>query len=175
MCIRDSNDVDRLRPLYAAKSLFDAAVRSAGMTDESLVDPVVERVAKTHAIPTRTTAVRLAIADPKATLKKLNAIQLGDQDCLVQTMDRLEQDLATMVVRANAWADGNVDQLKALPFIDQKDVSYTHLDVYKRPVWVSCSMPRSAQRSHSGSIGRSVISGPTCSICTCPTRQRSGR
>lgn len=115
------NDVDRLRPLYAAKSLFDAAVRSAGMTDESLVDPVVERVAKTHAIPTRTTAVRLAIADPKATLKKLNAIQLGDQDCLVQTMDRLEQDLATMVVRANAWADGNVDQLKALPFIDQKE------------------------------------------------------
>lgn len=115
------NDVDRLRPLYAAKSLFDAAVRSAGMTDESLVDPVVERVAKTHAIPIRATAVRLAIADPRATLRELNATQLGDHDCLIQTMDRLELDLATMVVRANAWADGNLDQLIALPFIDQKE------------------------------------------------------
>lgn len=114
------NEVDRLRPLYAAKSLFDAAVRSADMTDESLVDPVVERVAKTHGIPIRTTAVRLTISDPKVVLEKINATQFSDQDCLIQTMDRLEQDLTTMVVRANAWADGNLDQLKSLPFIDQK-------------------------------------------------------
>lgn len=118
--LANDKGVDRLRPLYAAKSLFDAAVRNAGMTDESLVEPVVERVAKTHAIPVRVTAVRLTIVDPKATLEKLSATQLSDQDCLIQTMDRLEQDLATMVVRANAWADGNLDQLKALPFIDQK-------------------------------------------------------
>lgn len=118
--LADDDDVDELRPLHAAKALFDAAVRDAGMTDESLVDPVVKRVAKANDIPIRSTLLRLTIADPKAALKQLNATQLGDQDCLVQTMDRLDTDLSTMVVRANAWAEGDIGQLRALPFVDQK-------------------------------------------------------
>lgn len=113
-------DVDRLRPLYAAKELYDAAVRAVGMTEGDIVSPVVERVAKAHGIPTRSTTVRLVIKDPKATLKQLEGAGLGDVDCMVQTLDRLNSDLSMMVRRANAWADGDVVQLRAMPFVDQK-------------------------------------------------------
>ena len=90
------------------------------MTNESLVEPVVKRVARANDIPVWNTTVRLALTDPKATLRQLVAVQLGDEDCLVQTMDRLDTDLATIAVRANAWADGDLAQLRALPFVDQK-------------------------------------------------------
>ncbi|WP_374602038.1 TraB/GumN family protein [Arenimonas sp.] len=112
--------VDKLRPLHAARELFDAAVRDAGMTDKSLVDPVVKRVAKANDIPIQSTSLRLTIEDPKETLRQFNAIELGDEQCLVQTMDRLQDDLSTMVVRANAWANGELDVLRALPYVDQK-------------------------------------------------------
>lgn len=118
--LQGNRKVDKLRPLHAAKELFDAAVRDTGMTDKSLVDPVVKRVARANDIPIESTALRLTIEDPKETLRQLNATELGDEECLVQTMDRLEGDLSTMVVRANAWANGEVDTLRALPFVDQK-------------------------------------------------------
>lgn len=35
-------------------------------------------------------------------------------------MDRLDQDLSTMILRANAWANGDIAQLKELPFVDHK-------------------------------------------------------
>lgn len=116
----DNDDVDELRPVHAATALFDAAVRDAGLTDRSLVDPVVKRVAKANDIPVRATSLRLAIDDPKAMLAKLNATHLADEDCLVQTMDRLEADLSTMAVRADAWARGDIATLRALPFVDHR-------------------------------------------------------
>lgn len=69
-------DVEDLRPVHAAKTLFDAAVRQVGLT--------------------------------------------GENPCLEQTLDRLDVDLHTMVTRANAWAEGDVEKLHALPFNDQK-------------------------------------------------------
>lgn len=116
----DDDDVETLRPVHAAKALFDAAVRDAGLTDRSLVEPVVKRVAKAHDIPIRATSLRLVIDDPKAMLAKLNATRLDDEPCLVQTMDRLQDDLSVMAVRADAWARGDIAALRALPFVDHR-------------------------------------------------------
>lgn len=114
------NAVEKLRPVHAAKVLFDAAVKRAGMTDESIVDPVVKRVAKREGIRVVSTSLSLSISDPKETLRQLNKTNLDDVTCLQQTMDRLDSDLQTMGVRANAWADGDVAQLRQLPYTDQK-------------------------------------------------------
>lgn len=145
-----SGSVEKLRPLHAAKELFDAAVRDAGMTDESLVEPVVRKLAKAHDIPVRSTTLRLTIEDPKATLAQLNATELSDEQCLVQTMDRLDADLSMMVARANAWAAGEIATLRAMPFVDQKQAcrralasneiarqqGITDLDAHVRQRWL---------------------------------------
>lgn len=118
--LNGSRSMDQLRPVHAAKALFDAAVTHAGMTDDDHVDPVVARVAKDHGISVRPTVLKLSIKDPNKTLQSLGRTTLNDVPCLVQTLDRLDIDLKTMVTRANAWAIGDLGHLAALPFVDQK-------------------------------------------------------
>lgn len=113
--------IEKLRPVYAAKTLFDAATRQVGLSNEDRIDPVIRRVAKAHKIPVRPTVVRIAIKDAKGTLKKLSQTTLDDVPCLEQTINRLDIDLQMMVTRANAWAMGDLARLRALPYNDQKD------------------------------------------------------
>lgn len=113
--------VERLRPVHAATELFDAAVERSGMTRDNLVDPVVKRVARKLHIPIKSTAVNLTIENPKALLNQLNDMHLADLDCLKQTMDRLDEGMDTMVLRANAWADGDIERLRTMPYVDQKE------------------------------------------------------
>lgn len=113
-------DVEYLRPVHAAKALWDAAIRHAGMSSDGVVEPVVMRVAKAHRIPVRTTTYRIVIRDPKATLKALGTKSLDDVTCMAQTLDRLQTDLSAMVLRANAWAAGDVTALETMPYVDQR-------------------------------------------------------
>src|SRR5699024_6753790 len=41
---------------------------------------------------------------------------LADRECFSGTMDRIETDLDSMRARANAWAVGDIDGLRALPY-----------------------------------------------------------
>ncbi|MCY7388942.1 MAG: TraB/GumN family protein, partial [Burkholderiales bacterium] len=43
-----------------------------------------------------------------------------DIDCFAKTIERIETDLATMRLRANAWARGDVDAIRKLPVADQR-------------------------------------------------------
>ena len=83
----NDRSVEALRPVHAAKALFDAAVRQVGLSDEDRVDPVIRHVAKAHDIPLRSSVLRLTIKDPKKTLKQLSATSLDDVPCLEQTLD----------------------------------------------------------------------------------------
>ena len=112
--------VEHLRPVHAAKTLYDAAIKRAGMSSESIVKLVVERVAKSHRIPVLSTSYKLVIRDPKATLKVLNVTSLDDLSCMEQTLDRLQTDLNAMAQRANAWSTGDVATLRAMPYVDHR-------------------------------------------------------
>jgi uncharacterized protein YbaP (TraB family) len=112
--------VESLRPVYAANELYAAAIRQAGLSTSNIVDPAAARVAKREGIPVRSTDYALILRDAKSTLKRLSAESLDDQDCLVQTLDRLDADLHRMALRANAWANGDVPGLRALPFVDHR-------------------------------------------------------
>jgi hypothetical protein len=48
-------------------------------------------------------------------------------DCLATTVRRLETDLPTMQQRARAWAVGDIQQLRQLPFADQREACITEL------------------------------------------------
>jgi uncharacterized protein YbaP (TraB family) len=115
-----NDSVENLRPVHAAKALYEAAIKRAGMSGESIVEPVVERVAKSHRIPILSTSYQLVIRDPKATLKALSATSLDDTACMEQTLDRLQSDLGVMAQRANAWSIGDVAALQAMPYVDHR-------------------------------------------------------
>jgi uncharacterized protein YbaP (TraB family) len=115
-----NDSVEKLRPVHAANALYEAAIRRAGMSNESIVEPVVERVAKSRRIPILSTSYKLVVRDPKATLKALSATSLDDTICMEQTLDRLRSDLSVMAQRANAWSTGDVAALQAMPYVDHR-------------------------------------------------------
>jgi len=116
----NDNDVETLRPVYAAQALFDAAVRSVGLTNEDRIDPAIRRLAKSNDVPFLTTRYYLRLKNGRATLNRLAQAPVDNGTCLMQTLDRLDADVSMLVARANAWAEGDVPRLQAMPVHDQR-------------------------------------------------------
>jgi uncharacterized protein YbaP (TraB family) len=110
--------VEKRRPLVAAQELYEAALEKSGLRTSGVVAPVVRKAAKDAGVPLVESRVGLTIEDPKAALKELNDSELADRDCFAGTMARIETDLDNMRARANAWADGDLEALRALPYDD---------------------------------------------------------
>lgn len=108
--------VEKRRPLLAAQELYEAALDRSGLRTGGVVGPVVRRARKSADVPLVDTAVRVKVDDPRAVLRELAESDLADRECFTGTMDRIETDLANMRARANAWAVGDIDGLRALPY-----------------------------------------------------------
>ena len=113
--------VENYRPILAAMELYKEAIEDVGLKQGGVVWPVVEKLAKRHKVPRTETMVTVMIEDPKVALKEFRGARLADLDCFGKTLDRLESDLGTMRERANAWAVGDLESLKALPYTDQNE------------------------------------------------------
>jgi uncharacterized protein YbaP (TraB family) len=123
----DDNSIEELRPGFAALRLYERAVDSAGMTVHDEVEPVVIQLAKRRRVPID--RVALKIDDPSGALKEASALPPSvEVDCLAATVTRIETDLPSMQERAGAWAVGNVDRLRALPYPNQREVCMTALE-----------------------------------------------
>ncbi|MBB6599800.1 TraB/GumN family protein [Luteimonas sp. MC1825] len=110
--------VEKRRPLVAAQELYEAALKKSGLRMGGVVTPVVRRAARDAGVPLVESKVALTLEDPKAVLKELNDSDLADRECFAGTMARIETDLDNMRARANAWADGDLEALGALPYDD---------------------------------------------------------
>jgi hypothetical protein len=113
--------VETYRPILAAMELYQEAIEDVGLKQGGVVWPVVEKIAKRYKVPRSETTVTVMIEDPKVALKELRSSRLEDLDCFAKTLQRLESDLGTMRERANAWAVGDLESLKALPYTDQNE------------------------------------------------------
>lgn len=114
-----NNKVERWRPIFAAGELYQEAIEESGLSMKGVVWPVVRKIAKKHDIPITESQVAVKIEAPRDAIKEFAASGIDDAHCFAVTLERLEIDLGAMKARANAWADGNLDTLRALPFPDQ--------------------------------------------------------
>ena len=113
---------ERWRPVFAGFKLYQAALDDAGLADRNPVTPVVDKAAKQYSVKMTTPMVKLTIAEPKKAIKEFSASSLEDVSCFAKTLARVENDLGTMTTRANAWAIGDIDALRALPYEDHNRV-----------------------------------------------------
>lgn len=111
--------VERWRPIFAAGEIYEQAIEESGLSMKNLVWPVVRKIAKKHDIPITEPQVKVKIEAPREAIAEFRANGLDDTLCFAKTLERLETDLGAMKARANAWADGNIEALRALPFPDQ--------------------------------------------------------
>jgi hypothetical protein len=110
-----SGKVEKWRPLFAAGELYREALDKQKLSDSGQIGKVVSKSVKRHGITRVDTHVKVKIQEPRAAIKAFKAEELDDVECLRQVLDRLEADLGTMAARANAWAVGDIETLRALP------------------------------------------------------------
>ena len=110
---------ERMRPLFAAQALWEEALDDNGLVQGGIVGPVVARAVKAHGLRETKPQKTLKVTDPKALLAEVEHAQLRDTACLEQTIERLEAGSDRLRLRANAWATGDLDALRALPDASQ--------------------------------------------------------
>lgn len=111
--------VEKRRPIFAAQTLYEEATEDAGLRLSAGIGDKVEKFAKKYDVPVERPTVKLRLAEPRAALREFSRSDVDDLDCLRKTVERLETDLPAMQLRANAWAVGDIEALRALPFVDQ--------------------------------------------------------
>lgn len=112
--------VEKWRPMFAARELYEAALKKSGLSESGVVGPVVDKAAKRHGIKTTSPTVKFKVEQPKAAIREFQRTSLDDLECFRKTLDRIENDLPSMVERANAWSVGDVEALRALPYENQQ-------------------------------------------------------
>lgn len=114
-----SNKFESWRPIFAARELYSEAISESGLSESDLVGQVVRKAAKRGKVKVTSPLVKLRIEKPKDAIKEFSSASLSDVDCFATTINRLETDLVSMTTRANAWAIGDVEALRTLPYDDQ--------------------------------------------------------
>lgn len=115
-----SAKVERWRPIFAARELYESAIASAGLAEKPVVTDAVRKAAKKAGVALVPVQLEVGIDAPKAALKDFKKADLDDQECFERTLERVATDLARMTERANAWATGDVAALRALPHVDER-------------------------------------------------------
>lgn len=110
--------IERKRPFVAASRLHDRALRRVGLSDDDAIYDAIKKLAKRNRLKLVKPELPVVITDAKAMLNEFRAGSLADGPCFAQTLAYLENDLETARKRADAWADGDILALQALPTTD---------------------------------------------------------
>lgn len=113
--------VERERPIFASDELMAAGLKKNGLESGGTVLGAIETVAKKNKVKLSQTGIELDVDDPRKLVKDFKKAQMDDVACFTKTLDSLETDLDTMRVRANAWANGNIAEIKRLNYTERDD------------------------------------------------------
>ncbi|MET0329365.1 MAG: TraB/GumN family protein [Luteimonas sp.] len=109
--------IERKRPFIAVYQLSRAALERNGLREGGVIGPVIDEVLKARGMEITPTMLALKIDDPRGALATFRREVLKPEDlaCVRSTLDIIENDLPRIAARANAWAVGDLDALRAMP------------------------------------------------------------
>ena len=117
--------IEKKRPLLVANELYAKANKLAGLGQRLVISPVIDGVLEQRKIKATPTAWKVRIDDPKTAIKEFSRENIDDLECFQTALHRVEKDMPTLVARANAWAIGDIEALRALPVEDQQRTCMT--------------------------------------------------
>jgi uncharacterized protein YbaP (TraB family) len=113
----DDAGLERLQPMLASAELRERALSAAGLSTSGDVQDLILRLARKRHLTIR--RLDLDIREPRALLGEVGSMPVEAQiHCFEPMITLLENDLGTLKARADAWAVGDVDALRALPVPD---------------------------------------------------------
>ncbi len=109
--------VEKKRPLIAVYELYKEALERNRLRQGGIVGPVLAETLKARGMKSIPTSLQLKIEDPREAIADFRKEGLKPQDleCFSDTLDVIESDLPRIAARANAWAVGDLDALRAIP------------------------------------------------------------
>jgi len=111
--------IEQLRPILAARRLYDDALTSSDLTPRNDIQHTVLELARQERVPVHQD--KLLVKDPVDVMRDLTQIpRTAEIACLQSVMTRLETDIGPMQARARAWALGDVALLRRLPHTDNR-------------------------------------------------------
>lgn len=116
-----SGKIEKWRPIFAALDLYENAIEKSGLIKANIARQKVKDAAKNAGIELTVPRVELLVENPRKVVKEFKDTPMDDLDCFRKTLDRIDADLGTMAARANAWATGDIEALRKLPYTDQMD------------------------------------------------------
>jgi uncharacterized protein YbaP (TraB family) len=115
------NDIEKNRPIFAATELFKKSIDKSDMAPNDSIRWTIENIVRNNKIKTTHPIVGHELKNPRATVKKFKKSTLDDTECFARTIERLETDLGAMRTRANAWAKGDLETLRNLPYHNERE------------------------------------------------------
>ncbi len=116
--------LEQMRPMLAARQLTTRVLDAAGLAQRNEVQQKVLELAREQGV--RIHQDKLKIEDPVNLLKDVERTPLDREvACLESVVTLLESDIAPMQQRAQAWALGDVDTLRRLPWAADRTTCLT--------------------------------------------------
>jgi len=118
--LKDDDDFERKRPLFAAGELSNKATAAAGLSKRMDLTAKLVKIAEQNKVKVTSATVRMELDSPVKALREFKKTPLEDVACFTKTIDRLETDLDSLRARANAWSKGDIEAIRALDFSEQE-------------------------------------------------------
>jgi len=123
--------LEQMRPMLAARQLTARVLDAAGLAQHNEVQQTVLQLARAQGV--RVHQDKLRIEDPVDVLKDVSSTTLDREvACLDSVVTLLEHDIGPMQQRAQAWALGDVETLRQLPYAADRSTCLTAVSSSER-------------------------------------------
>lgn len=115
----NDNGIERDRPSFVAGQLYSRAMKHAGLAGDDEVQKTIGKLAEKHKLKFTDARYQVVIKEPGKGVREFKKSAMDDAPCLARTIDSLDTDVDVMRERANAWAVGELDEIRKLDFADR--------------------------------------------------------
>lgn len=117
----DDYSIERYRPLLAAGKLMKQALKANNLRGDGEVTDTVVALARQHGVALVKPETTLEIKEPRQAVKAFAAQGPDGVACLGLVLDVVDHELPNLRARANAWATGDIETLRATPVSAWRD------------------------------------------------------
>ncbi|MFK3740449.1 TraB/GumN family protein [Massilia sp. TN1-12] len=117
----DDDGVERYRPIFAGQELRQAGMKKNGLATSVQVVKAIEDIARKNKVKVSKTGFEFDVEEPRKMIQEFKKQQMDDVACFTKTLDSIDGDLDAMRARANAWANGNIAEIRSVNFTERED------------------------------------------------------
>jgi len=110
------DSIERERPMFVASQLASRARKAAGLDGGREIGKKINELVAKHGLKVVDATYTFTIKDPGKTAREFKKSAVNDAPCLAKTIERLETELTQMRARANAWAVGDLGEIRKLNY-----------------------------------------------------------